>query len=867
MDNLTGKLLDKRALKQWQLDSRLLYRTINPAYIPEGNNLVLAANNMAFPWTQNSDSNWVHNSYTKHRTGKNDITNPRLYFVNGITNQNGTTDAGYDFTLRCSILYDGTYYPAYYQGTTNTRDGALAKEFGYGYWKVDGLTIPANTEFYVVNRRVADDGGVAGTYNVITSHASIRARQDGILSGTDDSVDYTLGGGGRGGAGTLTSSSGVITAATLSATGENYNATTSVSAWYGPAGQGQPGAEYQCRPTAFITAATQANPVVITTSKAHSFVNGDTVRITNVGSGSMTQLNFSGANTYTVANVTSTTFELSGIDGTAYTAYDASKTIGEVNTVPVSGSATNTAGVLNTPVISYGGVGHSDSAPPLLEIGGGAGNWGSAQATYGPFLILGESSGTEKSFICVVDSNGAGLSSVDGTGDLYGSHGYVEQFLHSELGHSVWKLGRAGDSASSWVSNHPELLSILDDIIADGFDMSRVIVANFLLGNDWGSDSSLTVSSAEARVNLINTEFTDRNVSAVWMGTVLPQTTSTDGLTTTANQTAASTAFDSGGQVLEYNEALRRGTSTVNYDGVIDTATVGADITAPYKFRTDVYGGTVPFCRLEANPNNRAVHYSKGVGIPYARDNLLTPPLSALPGDSLLHVTAHVTDGYTLNSGAIEQWNDQSGNSRHLTMSNATYKPNITTARKKSLFIPDMYSGSAQKALTIADFTFDHTNIAFLMVVSPGAFATAAQRVWGQYDLGATGKGQSWAINTVGKLFVYHAGGTKTVAADPATNITAGQLNVIGGWWNGGVVRFYSNGETIDSVTYFLGDAAEAIDDVAAHFSLGSLTTNNVPNTIQGLRGSVAEFVFFEPTGEADILAKQVELNKRWRVY
>jgi hypothetical protein len=64
-----------------------------------------------------------------------------------------------------------------------------------------------------------------------------------------------------------------------------------------------------------ITGATQANPVVIT-SNAHGLANGETIFIESVGG--MTALN---NQHFTVANVTTNTFELSGIDGTGYAAY------------------------------------------------------------------------------------------------------------------------------------------------------------------------------------------------------------------------------------------------------------------------------------------------------------------------------------------------------------------------------------------------------------------------------------------------------------------------------------------------------------------------------------------------------------------
>ena len=63
-----------------------------------------------------------------------------------------------------------------------------------------------------------------------------------------------------------------------------------------------------------ITGATNANPVVITA--INTFSAGQQVDITDVGG--MIELN---GNRYTVANPTGTTFELSGVDGTAFSVY------------------------------------------------------------------------------------------------------------------------------------------------------------------------------------------------------------------------------------------------------------------------------------------------------------------------------------------------------------------------------------------------------------------------------------------------------------------------------------------------------------------------------------------------------------------
>lgn len=67
--------------------------------------------------------------------------------------------------------------------------------------------------------------------------------------------------------------------------------------------------------TVDITGATQANPVEVT-ANAHGFSDGDTVIIDGVGG--MTQIN---NRSFTVANATANTFELSGEDGTGHGAF------------------------------------------------------------------------------------------------------------------------------------------------------------------------------------------------------------------------------------------------------------------------------------------------------------------------------------------------------------------------------------------------------------------------------------------------------------------------------------------------------------------------------------------------------------------
>jgi len=69
-----------------------------------------------------------------------------------------------------------------------------------------------------------------------------------------------------------------------------------------------------------ISNITQANPAVVTVT-AHGYSNGDEIYIRSVVG--MTELN---GRTFTIANVTANTFELSGEDSTAYTAYSSGGT-------------------------------------------------------------------------------------------------------------------------------------------------------------------------------------------------------------------------------------------------------------------------------------------------------------------------------------------------------------------------------------------------------------------------------------------------------------------------------------------------------------------------------------------------------------
>jgi len=74
-----------------------------------------------------------------------------------------------------------------------------------------------------------------------------------------------------------------------------------------------------------ITGITKANPAVVTTSTSHGYSNGDDIWINSVGG--MTEVN---GRRFTIGNVTSTTFELTGVDSTNYTTYTSGGTAAKV---------------------------------------------------------------------------------------------------------------------------------------------------------------------------------------------------------------------------------------------------------------------------------------------------------------------------------------------------------------------------------------------------------------------------------------------------------------------------------------------------------------------------------------------------------
>lgn len=112
--------------------------------------------------------------------------------------------------------------------------------------------------------------------------------------------------------------------------------------------------------TTNITGATSANPVVIT-ANAHGLSNGDRVFISGVGG--MTEINNL---EFTVANATTNTFELSGIDGSAYTTYTSGGTVGKIAEVATSYSVTDIFEINFTQSADVVYLAHKDHEPAKL---------------------------------------------------------------------------------------------------------------------------------------------------------------------------------------------------------------------------------------------------------------------------------------------------------------------------------------------------------------------------------------------------------------------------------------------------------------------------------------------------------------------
>jgi len=132
-----------------------------------------------------------------------------------------------------------------------------------------------------------------------------------------------------------------------------------------------------------ITGATRANPVVIT-SNAHGFANGDYVYITGVAG--MTQLN---NKIFRVAGAAANTFQLSGVNGSAYSNYSSGGTIQKCYTATCEVQVTAAGhGLANDDHVLISGVAGmtqlNNGANATWQVGNVTANTFIARSTNGP---------------------------------------------------------------------------------------------------------------------------------------------------------------------------------------------------------------------------------------------------------------------------------------------------------------------------------------------------------------------------------------------------------------------------------------------------------------------------------------------------
>ncbi|QEL19333.1 SGNH/GDSL hydrolase family protein [Limnoglobus roseus] len=582
-----------------------------------GTGRVAAANNSNLPYIFSTAANWCHHGATTHVTGPEAVTEMELFFLNGMMVVNGEVDAYYDFTIRSSVFYNGVFYPAYSALNPAARDISVAKNWGLARFKVPGLSIPPATRFIVYNRRVANDSATAQANVSAITNANpcvVTCTGHSFLAGQQVQFDSV---GGTTQLNYSTNGNTIYTVANPTAnTFELRNAANTVninSTAYGVyTSGGTASRQYnvitntsgiRARQDGIINATSSVNDFTLGVGLAYGARAGTPV----ISSGGVASCPVAAAGQG----------YLSGISMGAW--YGAAGAGGAGATMPGSGASgfgTPTAGAITSITPTSPGTGQSSGNPPMITLGGGgSGNcFGIGdQATYGPCLISGKTAGAKKGLILLGDSNDAGYSAADGTGDLNGSHGVLEQKLAGTRG--IWKLCRAGESAAGWNSNNTRQLALIDAVAATGVQIGDVIVG--FGTNDFNSGSNL--ATVEAQLTTVINTIKGKGAKKVFIRTLPPFTTSSDAFTTTANQTAGNTAYGAGGDVLTFNSRLRSSTGIAN-DGILDVAIQVADGTTAWKWRV---AGTFPLGAASATAfSDDGVHYNKAAGIPYAVNNL-----------------------------------------------------------------------------------------------------------------------------------------------------------------------------------------------------------------------------------------------------
>jgi len=207
-----------------------------------------------------------------------------------------------------------------------------------------------------------------------------------------------------------------------------------------------------------ITAATKANPVEITAA-SHGYSNGDKVVITGVGG--MTEIN---GFEFTVANQTTNTFELSGIDGTSYTTYTSGGTAAKIVEIASPWSASEAQELDYTQSADTLYLVHGDYAPRTLTRSSHT-SWtlSTADIVAGPFQDI----NTDDTFTLTPSGGSAtawGTYAVGETGVTLTASSSL--FASTDVGRLVrlWVPGKTG-GWPTWVQGYTNMTLTQNDII------------------------------------------------------------------------------------------------------------------------------------------------------------------------------------------------------------------------------------------------------------------------------------------------------------------------------------------------------------------------------------------------------------------
>lgn len=586
------------------------------ALLGQAAQLVAVANNNVLPHTYSLVTASVHNCRTVHRSGPRGYRNCKAVFLNGIKGQDSEQNAGYDFYLECSKTIGGTYT----QGLSGGNDVVqVSRQWGLAVFDIGD--IPANTTFFINNRRVAVDhatrsaniiGATQANPVVVTTdapHSYVNGAEIKI-SGVTGMTEINNGGGNLW---WKVANATETTFELQTLAGSNVNGTGFTA--YASGGLVQRGYR-QITNSSGIGA--RQDGLISGVDDAVNYVMGvnlpegaqcDALSASNFSSGSIISVPVHPTNRGRNYSIGVSLWSWYGAAGAAQPGSLYPCTVG------FSGYGTPSGGQIVSATVTASGSGHDVGNLPLAFFGGGNGYGGSNSANYGPILIIGEPINDGDSILLHGDSNTAGYGSVDGTGDLYASHGMLEQILANQ--HGLHKFATPGDSALGWLLNRTKQLELIDELIENhNFSLETVIIA-------MGTNDFLT-STAGTILN--QTKQSISNTADIWRGkgaqriitqTLLPAATSSAGsnkFSTILEQSPYNSNFDTSGNVDQFNDWLRNGGDSNEFDDNIDMNAQFRDSSTTYAWRTDLYGGDV-------SVSGDGIHANKGAGIPHAVAN------------------------------------------------------------------------------------------------------------------------------------------------------------------------------------------------------------------------------------------------------